>query len=194
MCLFSVKKEEDEDIRVSRRVTRRTEVDRYRAYSPRRRSYSPTRRSSRVSIRTSQPTIVIPPPAPLPLPPPTGKVLPIPQPIPQFESPPLSPPEVHYVHVSPRSSLSDHSDYRYERREVRYERDVSPARSHRGGDRYEYRYVDSAPEPEPRYRRERSRSRARSRSRGRYDDEDDEYDRTNVRLSRKVYADRDGYR
>ncbi|KIW01666.1 uncharacterized protein PV09_06850 [Verruconis gallopava] len=171
MCLFSIKKEEDEDIRVSRRVTRR-EVDRYRTYSP-------SRRSSRVSIRTSQPTIVVPPPAPLTLPPPTGKILPAPQPVPQFESPQLSPPEVHYVHVSPRSSVSshrDHEDYHYERREVRYERDVSPARSHR--DHYEYRYVD-APEPEVRYRR-----RERSRSRGRYDDED-EYDRTNVRVSRR---------
>jgi hypothetical protein len=185
MCLFSIKKEEDEDVRVSRRVVRR-EVDHYHSYSP--------SRSSRVSIRRSQPTIVIPPPAPVPLPPPTGKVLPAPQPVPQFENNPPPPPDVHYVHVSPRSSVSDHSDYRYERREVRYERDVSPARSHRG-DHYEYRYVD-APEPEVRYRRRersRSRSRPRSRSGARYGNHDD-YDRTNVRVSRKVYVDGDGYR
>lgn len=184
MCLFSIKKEEDEDVRVTRRVRRES---RYR------REYSPSRRSyDRVSIRTSQPTIVVPPPAPLPLPAPSGKVLPAPQPVPQFESPPLSPPEVHYVHVSPRSSVSSHSHrdyedtYRYERRERRYERDVSPARSHR--DYYEYRHVD-APEPE-RYRR-RERSRSRSRARSRYDDHDDrEYDRTNVRVTRRSYDDR----
>lgn len=189
MCLFSIKKEEDEDVRVTRRVSRREE--RYR------REYLPSRRSyDRVSIHTSQPTIVVPPPVPLALPAPTGRVLPAPQPVPQFETPPLSPPEVHYVHVSPRSSVSSHNHrdyedtYRYERREQKYERDVSPARSHR--DYYEYRHVD-APEPEVRYARrdrERSRSRARSRSRH-YDDHDDrEYDRTNVRASRRTY-DRD---
>lgn len=177
MCLFSIKKEEEEDVRVSRRVSRR-EVDRYRTYSP--------SRTSRVSVRTSQPSIVYPPPPPQSLPPPTGKVLPAPQPVPQFESPPLSPPEVHYVHVSPRSSISDHGhydDYRYERRETRYERDVSPHRDH-----YEYRYVDAPREEYRPPRRERSRSRARSRSRGRY--EDDEYDRTNIRVSRRTYDDR----
>lgn len=187
MCLFSIKKEEDEDIRVTRRVRRE---ERYR------REYSPSRRSyDRVSIRTSQPTIVVPTPAPLPLPPPTGKVLPAPQPVPQFESPPLSPPEVHYVHVSPRSSVSSHSHrdhhedtYRYERTERRYQREVSPPRSPQY---YEYRHVD-APEPEPRYvRRERQRSRSRQRSPvRRYDDrEDREYDRTNVRVTRRQYDD-----
>merc|ERR1711981_1548303 len=161
MCLFSIKKEEDEDVRVTRRVRRTSRYE--REYSPSRRSYD------RVSIRASQPTIVVPPPAPLPLPAPTGKVLPAPQPVPQFESPPLSPPEVHYVHVSPRSSVSSHS--------------------HR--DYYEYRHVD-APEPEVRYRRrERSRSRSRAPSRSHYDDHDDrEYDRTNVRVSRRSYDDR----
>jgi hypothetical protein len=185
MCLFSIKEERDEDIHVaSRRVVRREE--RYREHSP--------RRSSRVSIRTSEPTIIIAPPAPLALQAPSGKVLPPPQPFPQFEVPPPPPPEVHYVHVSPRSSIDD--DYHYERREVRYERDVSPRRS----ENYEFRYVD-APE-EVRYRpqreRSRSRSRARSRSRVRHDDYDDYDDRgerrTNVRVQRQSYVDRDGHR
>jgi len=187
MCLFSIKQEEDEDIRVSRRVVRRE--DRYREYSP--------RRTSRVSVRSSEPTIIFPPPAPLSIPPPSGKVLPAPQPVPRFEVPPPPPPEVHYVHVSPRSSVED--DYHYERREVRYERDVSPARSR--GDPYEFRYVNAPEETNyrPRRERSRSRSRARSRSRVRHDDDYDDYDddrerRTNVKVSRKVYADRDGRR
>jgi len=195
MCLFTVKKEEEEDHYVANRhVVRREEH--YRSSSP--------RRASRVIVaRTSEPRVVVPTPAQYPLPPPRGKVLPVPQPVPIFVEPappppppPLAPPEVHYVHVSPRSSVSDHSDYRYERREVRYERDYSPTRSHRShhGDNYEYRYVNGPADDIPRHRR-RERSRSRSRSRvGDYYDDDDRERRTNVRVSRKVHLDRDGNR
>jgi hypothetical protein len=154
------------------------------------RTASPARRSSRVVVaHTSEPRIVVPAPSTIAIPAPKAKLLPAPQPVPVFvaPSPPPPPPahhhhpEVHYVHVSPRSSVSDHDDYRYERREVRYERDYSPARSPRG-DNYEYRYV-GAPVEEPRYRR-RDRSRSRSRAREYYD-EDDEERRTTVKVSRK---------
>lgn len=178
MCLFSIKEERDEEPRVAtRRVVRRE--DRYSEYQP--------RRASRVSVRASE-SVIIPPPAPMPIPLPSGKVLPLPQPVPQFEMPPPAPPEVHYVHVSPRSSVDD--DYHYERREVRYERDVSPRRP----ENYEFRYVDAPEEVRYRPRRERSRSRsrpARSRSRVRHDDyddyEDDREQRTKVKISRDRY-------
>jgi hypothetical protein len=178
MCFIKIRKEEDEDVYVPyRRVVRE---ERIRTASP--------RRSSRViSVHGSEPRIVVPTPSVIAVPSPKVKVLPPPQPVPVFVAPSPPPahhhnPEVHYVHVSPRSSVSDHDDYRYERREVRYERDYSPARSSRG-DNYDYRYV-GAPAEEPRYRPRRDRSRSRSRVREYYDDDDEER-RTTVRVSRK---------
>jgi hypothetical protein len=179
MCLIKVRKEEEEDVYVPyRRVVRE---ERIRTSSP--------RRSSRVVVahsHASEPRIVVPAPATIAVPAPKAKVLPPPQPVPVFVAPSPPPPvhhhpDVHYVHVSPRSSVSDHDDYRYERREVRYERDYSPARSSRG-DNYEYRYV-GAPAEEPRHRR-RERSRSRSRVREYYEDDDEER-RTTVKVSRK---------
>jgi hypothetical protein len=181
MCLFTIKKEEEEDIYVpARRVERYRREERYRTSSPH-------RSSSRVIVAQPPPAVVLParPPS-IRIPTPVGKVLPPPQPVPVFVEPAPTP-EVHYVHVSPRSSISDdRSDYRYERREVRVERDYSPARSHRGSDYYEYRHVHGEP---PRERRAPRRERSRSRSRSRVRHYDDEEDRTNVRISRKIYAD-----
>jgi hypothetical protein len=163
MCLFTIKKEEEEDVYVApRRVVRREE--RYRAVSP-------SRRSSRVIVARPESTVIIPSrPSSVRIPTPVGKVLPPPQPVPVFVEPPPPASEIQYVHVSPRSSISDdRSDYRYERREVRVERDYSPARSHRGNDYYEYRHVHGEPPPRLAPRRERSRSRSQSRVRY-YDD------------------------
>jgi hypothetical protein len=182
MCLIKVRKEEEEEVYVPyRRVVRE---ERIRTHSP--------RRSSRVIVaRTSEPKLVIPAPAPIAVPAPHAKALPPPQPVPVFVEPTPPPahhhhnPEVHYVHVSPRSSVSDHGhdDYRYTRREV-YERDYSPARSSRA-DNYEYRYVGAPPPP---HRRDRSRSRSRVREY--YDEEDDDRRRTSVKVSRRTYDDR----
>ncbi|KAF2435066.1 hypothetical protein EJ08DRAFT_692963 [Tothia fuscella] len=179
MCLIKVRKDEEEEAVAYRRVTRE---ERYRTHSP--------RRSSRIVVAPRPPSVVVvPTPQPLPIPTPVPKALPPPQPFPTFVAPPPAPapaphthnPEVHYVHVSPRSSISDHGhdDYRYERREVRYERDYSPVR---GGDNYEYRYV-GAPQPP----RGRDRSRSRSRGRDYYDDDDDRRGSTNVRVSRRTH-------
>jgi len=136
MCLIKVKKVEDEE------------------------DYESIRRRRRVYRRDR---IVVPQPSGYP-------VLPPPQPVPLLSPPPLLPmprTDVQHITVSrPSSSDSshhDHRDVRYQRREVRYERDYSPERHH------EYRYVE-APEP----RRERSRSRRRSTSRRRDDYYDDE--------------------
>jgi hypothetical protein len=178
MCLFTIKKEEEEDVYVApRRVYRREEH--YRTSSP--------RRSSRVIVARPESAVIIPSRAPsVRIPTPVGKVLPPPQPVPVFVEPAPAAHDVQYVHVSPRSSISDdRSDYRYERREVRVERDYSPARSHRGNDYYEYRHVHGDVPQRLAPRRERSRSRSRSRQRY-YDD--DEEERTNVRVSRKVYT------
>jgi hypothetical protein len=175
MCLIKVRKEEEEEVYVPyRRVVRE---ERIRTQSP--------RRSSRV--------VVVPAPGPITVTAPHAKVLPPPQPVPVFVEPTPPPhhhhhnPEVHYVHVSPRSSASDHGheDYRYTRREV-IERDYSPARSSRA-DNYDYRYVGAPPPP---HRRDRSRSRSRSRVREYYEEDDDNRRRTSVKVSRRTYDDR----
>lgn len=197
MCLLTLKHEPEEDIYVPSRVYRRERETHYRSSSPRRSTHSHrTSVPTVVSLPPRPPSTVILPPRPpsIRIPPPTGKVLPAPQPVPIFETVPIyvepsapSPaprPEVHYVHVSPRSSISDQSDYRYERREVRVERDYSPARSPRD-DHYEYRYVQGDPPPRLSAPPRRERSRSRSRSRGRDYYEDDREERTNVRVSRK---------
>lgn len=175
MCLIKIRRDDEDDYVPSRRVVRvervERERDRIRATSP--------RRSSRVIT-----TAVVPPP-PQPVRSPRGYALPPPQPVPVFVDPPPpapAPAEVHYVHVSPRSSLSDRreDDYTY-RREVR--REYSPARSSRGDDYHEYRHLE----------RPRGSSRSRSRSRRRIEDEyDDDYDDRGetVRVStRRVYRD-----
>ncbi|KAF2098769.1 hypothetical protein NA57DRAFT_56412 [Rhizodiscina lignyota] len=174
MCLFSVRREEDyEPVRIRERRTHVVHRDR-----------APSIRASRVSVQSTHRERD----SAYRVPAPTALAIPAPQPVPVFIKPPTPPPaaqatEAHYVTVSPRSSSEDS----YYRREVRVERDYSPARSHhshrsrsrdnRGkDDRYEYQYVDAPP-----------RSRSRHRSRSRYEDDYDiEYTRTRER-DRRYY-------
>ncbi|KAF1815556.1 hypothetical protein P152DRAFT_511691 [Eremomyces bilateralis CBS 781.70] len=201
MCLVHVKEDRDlSPVRVTR-VRRST----YRTASP--------RRISRVSVHSHHSdhhldhrhsghyhtpiptTVAVPTAAPL--------KVPAPQPVPVFVKSPTPPPvhshDVHYVHASPRSSVSsmrspsprrERDDYRYERREVRYERDVSPARSHRGGDYESFRYID-APREERGADFSRGRSRSRSRVREEYHDPRDEYRRTR---ETEIHIDKHGNR
>ena len=167
MCLIKIRRDEEEDYVPSRRVVRvKRERERIRSASP--------RRSSRIIVAA------VPPP-PEPVRSSRGYALPPPQPVPVFVEPPPpspAPAETHYVHVSPRSSLSDRreDDYTY-RREVR--REYSPARSSRGDDFYEYRHIEGP----------RRSSRSRSRSRRRVEDEYDDDRRETVRVSSRVYRD-----
>ncbi|QDS67483.1 hypothetical protein FKW77_001088 [Venturia effusa] len=133
MCLFTIKEEEDIYVPARR-------VDRYRREERTYRASSPHRSSSRVIVAAPPPPPAIIPARPpsVRVPTPVAKALPPPQPVPVFVEPPPAPapapappappppapPSVHYVHVSPRSSVSSdgHSDYRYERREVKVER------------------------------------------------------------------------
>lgn len=196
MCLVKVR-EEPEVVVPYRRVVRT-------------RSPSPSRRVTRVS-RTSihelqrAPSVrmpALPPPAPAPI------HIPAPQPVPVFVQPPPPPPpppvihrtEAHYVEVSPQSSVTSHSDrrsdYYVHEREVRRERNYSPARSdYSRGERYKtYQYID-APEPERFHIRERSRSRARSRSRDRYSyDPRDSYNNNRTTRERISVSINDGGR
>ncbi|KAF2280820.1 uncharacterized protein EI97DRAFT_454063 [Westerdykella ornata] len=208
MCLVKVRQEED--VVVPYRTVVRT-----RSRSPHHRT---SRRVSRVSVvRESRPAsssyvnVVRPPsssyvavPTPKPL------AIPAPQPVPVFvqPSPPPTPPPppshhhhhhttAHYVHVSPRSSISSspsRSDYVMHEREYRRERerrDYSP-----DSPRHEhYRYVRAPPSESDHYERftlrERSRSRGRSQSRDYAYDPRDSYRETRERV---VIVDGDGRR
>ncbi|TID27285.1 hypothetical protein E2P81_ATG00047 [Venturia nashicola] len=114
MCLFTVKQEEEDIYVPARRVDRYRHEERTRTY----RTASPHRSSSRsVIIPLAPPPAVLPPPPPPPasVAASVAKALPPPQPVPVFVKPapippppppPPAPPSVHYVHVSPRSSIS----------------------------------------------------------------------------------------
>ncbi|KAF2090829.1 hypothetical protein K490DRAFT_62156 [Saccharata proteae CBS 121410] len=179
MCLVKVKEETDYDVP-------------YRVSSYRRDYSPPRRRAARISrtvieervpavsyTRSSRLSIPAPAPAPLPIP--------APQPVPTFVEPspppppptappslphPPSPPQAHYVEVSPRSSRisseQSASDYVVREREYRRERrEYSPVPNERyePSPKYEtFRYINP---PEERYvARERSRSRDERSYRG----------------------------
>ncbi len=171
MCLVKVR--EDPDIVVPYRV--------HHHHRPRSPHSHSTRVSRTIIEERPQPRRSVPTPAPL--------VIPPPQPVPIFVQPPPAPPpppssHPQHVYVSPASSHTSvsssdgRSDYVY-RREVRREREYSPARSSAYGDRYEtYRYVDPPPES-PRYY-VNGRSRSRSVDRRRYVEEEPERVRTRI--------------
>jgi len=179
MCLFKVREEYEEEY-VPVRVHRERRVHRDYHYRP----PSPVRstRVSRVSVHSSKPVSIPPPPpppAPASAPAPATPSIPAPQPVPVFVQPPppapapapppaaplASPPDVHYVHVSPHSSVTSY-DIREEEDRYRYRRRRDREWSERGSspDRYEYRYLD-APRHEPARFRESSESRPRQTTR-----------------------------